>query len=189
MGGDAYRAQDAIIMIHAALASRRYLMPTANILSKSMKVYVPEMPGHGASSKPIHALSVEEQAEVLFQWFELNGFSKAHIFANSYGCQIAEQLIVKHPEIVNSLILTGPTTDPTARTLVQQAYRLYMDEYKPKHPSIHEPTKKTEKISTDDEFSEWMSYYYLFPNPNLITKAIFYAEQKGILDKQELELH
>ena len=33
----------------------------------------------------------------------------------------------KYPEIVNTLTLTGPTCDPSARNFVQQAYRLYID--------------------------------------------------------------
>jgi len=44
--------------------------------------------------------------------------------ANSYGCQVAAQLIA---ELACNLILTDPTVDPKARTMVQEAYRLYMD--------------------------------------------------------------
>src|ERR1700728_3006186 len=64
-------SRQTIVMIHGALASRRYLIPTATLLSKSMRVFVPEMPGHGSSSKPKHALSVHQQADVLFEWFRL----------------------------------------------------------------------------------------------------------------------
>jgi pimeloyl-ACP methyl ester carboxylesterase len=116
-----------IVMIHGALASRRYLLPTATLLSKSMQVLVPEMPGHGASSKPAHALSVQQQADVLFEWFRLKRLNQVHIFANSYGCQVAAQLVANHPEIATSLILTDPTVDPAAQTLIQEAYRLYID--------------------------------------------------------------
>jgi 2-hydroxy-6-oxonona-2,4-dienedioate hydrolase len=116
-----------IVMIHGALASRRYLLPTAELLAKHVQVFVPEMPGHGASSRPPKALSVEDQADVLYEWFQLNGLSRTHVFANSYGCQVAAQLTAKHPEIVDRLILSGPTSDPAAPSLIQQAYRLYID--------------------------------------------------------------
>jgi 2-hydroxy-6-oxonona-2,4-dienedioate hydrolase len=121
------QAQTQIVMIHGALASRRYLLPTAKLLADRIQVFVPEMPGHGASSRPRHALCVEDQAEVLFEWFRLNGLTKTHIFANSYGCQVVTQLITTHPEIVQRLILTGPTTDPIARCIPKQMYRLYID--------------------------------------------------------------
>ncbi len=121
------QTQTQIVMIHGALASRRYLLPTAKLLAKYVRVLVPEMPGHGASSKPRHALSVAEQAQVLFEWFCLNRLGRAHIFANSYGCQVAAQLTASHPQIVDRLILSGPTVDPQAPTLLEQAYRLFID--------------------------------------------------------------
>jgi 2-hydroxy-6-oxonona-2,4-dienedioate hydrolase len=126
--GDGHRGKSTqIVMIHGALASRRYLLPTAELLAKHVQVFVPEMPGHGASSRPAKALSVEDQANVLYEWFQLNGLSRTHVFANSYGCQVAAQLTASHPEIVDRLILTGPTSDPAAPSLIQQAYRLYVD--------------------------------------------------------------
>jgi pimeloyl-ACP methyl ester carboxylesterase len=116
-----------MVMVHGAVATRRYLMPTAKLLAKYGRVFVPEMPGHGASSRPHHALCVETEAEILYHWLRLNGLKKAHIFANSYGCQVATQLVVQHPEVVDKLILTGPTCDPRARSYVKQAFRLYVD--------------------------------------------------------------
>ncbi len=116
-----------IVMIHGALASRRYLLPTAKLLAGSMKVFVPEMAGHGASSKPPHALSVQEQADVLFEWFRRKGLEKTHIFANSYGCQVVAQLLADHHELAMSLILTDPTGDPTAQSMLEEAYRFYIN--------------------------------------------------------------
>ena len=116
-----------IVLIHGAWASRRYLVPTAILLAKSMQVFVPEMPGHGSSSKPKHALTVQQQADVLFEWFKLKGLSQVHIFGNSYGCQVAAQLVANHPDLAFSITLSDPTVDPEARTMIQEAYRLYMD--------------------------------------------------------------
>jgi pimeloyl-ACP methyl ester carboxylesterase len=114
-------------MIHGALASRRYLVPTAVLLAQSMHVYVPEMPGHGSSSKPKNALTVQQQAAVLAEWFHVKSLKHIHIFANSYGCQVAAQLVADHPEMVAGLILSDPTTDPKARSLIQELWRLYLD--------------------------------------------------------------
>ncbi|HEY9759997.1 MAG TPA: alpha/beta hydrolase [Oculatellaceae cyanobacterium] len=116
-----------VLLLHGALASRRYLLPTARILSKYRRVFVPEMPGHGASSNPEHALSVPEQANVIALWCRKNTIKRFDLFANSYGCQVAAQLTKDHPELINSLTLSGPTCDPSAPTLLGQAYRLYQD--------------------------------------------------------------
>ena len=116
-----------MVMIHGAWASRRYLVPAAILLAKSMPVFVPEMPGHGSSSKPKHALTVQQQAEVICAWIQEKGLKNVSIFGNSYGCQVAAQLVVDHPELVSNLILTDSTVDPKAHTMVQTAYRLYLD--------------------------------------------------------------
>ena len=119
--------QVPLVMIHGALASRRYLMPTAKLLIKHMTVYVLELPGHGASSKPAHALSVEEQASVISRWLDANKLKRVHVYANSYGCQIAAQLACDRPDVIAGLILSGSTVDPAAPTLLQQWFRLYLD--------------------------------------------------------------
>ncbi len=116
-----------MVMIHGAWASRRYFVPTAILLSQYMQVFIPEMPGHGSSSKPQHALTVQQQADVLFEWLRLKGITQTNILANSYGCQVAAQLVASHPKVACSLTLTDPTVDPTARTMIQEAFRLYMD--------------------------------------------------------------
>lgn len=114
-------------LLHGSLASRRYFMPTAKVLANSVRVFVPELPGHGASSNPARALTALQQANVLFEWFRQNNLKRAHMVANSYGCQIAAHLATIHPEIFETLTLTGPTCDPAARTMLQQLYRLHMD--------------------------------------------------------------
>jgi 2-hydroxy-6-oxonona-2,4-dienedioate hydrolase len=131
-----------IVMIHGALASRRYLIPTAKLLSQTFQVFVPEMPGHGASSRPKQALTVLEQADVMMDWFVKHQLENVHVFANSYGCQVAAQLTAKHPQLVDKLILTGPTCDRSAPTILEQAYRLWLD-------GFHEPKGAGNQLMAD----------------------------------------
>jgi len=116
-----------IIMIHGAIVSRRYLLPVAKVLANDYVIYVPDLPGHGASSKPKDALPVEEQAEIIHAWMQNLNIVKAVVLANSYGCEIAVELAVRYPETVERLILTGPASDPSAPTKFQQALRLFWD--------------------------------------------------------------
>jgi pimeloyl-ACP methyl ester carboxylesterase len=131
-----------IVMIHGALASRRYLLPTAKLLAKDFQVYVPEMPGHGASSRPKQALTVLEQAGVLMEWFVQHELENVYVFANSYGCQVAAQLAAIYPQLVDRLILTGPTCDRAAPTIMEQAYRLWLD-------GFHEPKGAGHQLIAD----------------------------------------
>lgn len=121
------QSRQQIILMHGATASRRYLVPTALLLAQHLEVFVPEMPGHGASSKPAHALKVEEQADIIYEWTQLNNLKAPNVFANSYGCQIAAAMTAKYPDVAKKLILTGPTCDPAAATVWQQFLRLHED--------------------------------------------------------------
>jgi pimeloyl-ACP methyl ester carboxylesterase len=87
-------------------------------------VFVPDLPGHGRSDKPRHTLDVPEQAEVLRRWMEGVGLRRAAFVANSMGCQIVAELAVRHPELVDRLVLVGPTADDEARTARQQVGRV-----------------------------------------------------------------
>ncbi|HEY9772371.1 MAG TPA: alpha/beta hydrolase [Planktothrix sp.] len=116
-----------IVLVHGAVASHRYMIPTAKVLSNNRYVLVPDLPGHGGSSKPEHALTPERMAEALHTWLTELGIAKADFLANSYGCQIMTHFAVAYPQCVDHLILTDPTGDPGAKGLWQQFWRLFKD--------------------------------------------------------------
>ncbi|MGH9552083.1 MAG: alpha/beta fold hydrolase [Terriglobales bacterium] len=116
-----------IVLVHGAIASRRYMIPTAKLLAENFRVLLPDLPGHGNSSKPEHALTVQQQSDVLKSWFEMLGLHRTNILANSYGCQIAAQFARTYPDSVEKLILTDPTGDPQAPGRWTQFFRLMMD--------------------------------------------------------------
>ena len=55
------------------------------------------------------------------------GLRRCHAVGNSFGCQVAAELAVRHPSLVATLTLMGPTVDPAAPHLWQQALRLFRD--------------------------------------------------------------
>jgi 2-hydroxy-6-oxonona-2,4-dienedioate hydrolase len=116
-----------IIMIHGAIVSHVYFMPTAAILAESYPILVPDLPGHGGSSKPEHALPVPKQARILRAWLNKLEIRKAVIMANSYGCEIAVEFALEFPEVVDRLILISPSSDPHEPNLFRQFIRLMTD--------------------------------------------------------------
>ena len=51
----------------------------------------------------------------------------AVVVAQSMGCQVATVLAVRRPDLVERLVLIGPTVDPRARSVLRQALRLALD--------------------------------------------------------------
>lgn len=116
-----------MVLVHGAIVSRRYMIPTAIELQKSFNVIVPDLPGHGLSSKPANALTVEQQADALRDWLRHNNIERTHLLANSYGCQIVMEIALRYPEVVESLTLVATVADPAAPTIFEQAIRLIFD--------------------------------------------------------------
>lgn len=114
-----------LVLVHGLVMSGRAMEELALALGNNYRVLVPDLPGFGASALPPSAptLSVDEQADALWEWLQHNQLSRAIWIGNSFGCQILAALAVRHPDAVAGLVLQGPTVDRHARSLVRQAWR------------------------------------------------------------------
>ncbi|MBE1486287.1 pimeloyl-ACP methyl ester carboxylesterase [Plantactinospora soyae] len=101
-------------------------MPTALRLG-GRAVYVPDLPGFGLSDKPPAVLDVGQHAEAIAALTDTLGIASAAILGNSFGCQVAVELVARRPDLVAALILVSPTTDPAAATMTGQLRRLLRD--------------------------------------------------------------
>ena len=114
-----------LVLVHGLVMSGRAMEELALALGAHYRVLVPDLPGFGASALPSSApvLTVEEQADALWEWLQQNQLSRAVWIGNSFGCQILAALAVRHPQAVAGLVLQGPTVDRHARSLLRQAWR------------------------------------------------------------------
>ncbi len=116
-----------IVLVHGLSVSSGYMIPTAVRLAPSYRVWVPDLPGFGKSAKPPHILTITELADALVAWMQAVGLPSATFLGNSLGCQIIVNLAVRYPERIEHAILVGPTMDPKACTIHQEAGRLLRD--------------------------------------------------------------
>lgn len=116
-----------VLFIHGALVSHLYFMPTAVMLEDEYEILAPDLPGHGESSKPEHALPPATQARILRDWISMIGIEKVTVLAHSYGCAIASELAVAFPEAIERLVLMSPAADPNTPIMFVQFLRLVMD--------------------------------------------------------------
>lgn len=110
-----------VILVHGLGMSSRYMVPLARHLAPHVRVYAPDLPGFGLSDKPRRAFTVRELADALAAWTNAVGVGRAAFVGNSLGCEILVELALRHPQLVDRLVLQGPTPDPEARTLIRQA--------------------------------------------------------------------
>lgn len=116
-----------IVLVHGAVISGRYMVPTAVRLAAGHRVFIPDLPGFGASDDPSHPLDVPGLARALRDWMAAAGIAHAHLLGNSLGAQVIADLAAREPQVAASLVLVGPTVDRAARTRVRQLWRLALD--------------------------------------------------------------
>ncbi len=116
-----------VVLLHGLAVSHRYLMPLAARLAAHHPVHAVDLPGFGLGGDPGRVLDVTEHADHLAAWLEVAGLPPVVVLGNSFGCQVAVELAVRHPDRVRGLVLVGPTTDPAARTAPRQILRWLRD--------------------------------------------------------------
>lgn len=116
-----------IVLVHGLAVSHRYLMPLADRLAPRHPVRVVDLPGFGLSGDPGEILDLHTLADWLAEWLVVTGDSPVALAGNSFGCQVAVEVALRHPKLVNALVLVGPTMDPGARTAARQIARWVMN--------------------------------------------------------------
>ena len=103
-----------VVLVHGAAVSSRHMAETAKALATHFPVYAPDFPGHGDSETPPRVLDAAGLAESVAAWLTAAAIPRAHLLGNSFGCQVIAELAVRHPELVDRVVLQGPTVDPHA---------------------------------------------------------------------------
>lgn len=116
-----------IVLVHGLGVGQRYFDPLAAELGEG--VARPEI----RETLPLPELAGRWAAEVT---------GRAVLVANSMGCQVAAELAVRWPQLVEGLVLVGPTVDPRARGALRSLARLVVD-------SWYEPPRLTAIVVRD----------------------------------------
>lgn len=113
-----------VVLVHGWGIGSSHFVPLAARLSRHVRVYAPDLPGHGPSDHDLRPLGFAELAEVLAAWMDARELSGAILVGHSSGAQVAAELAVRRPELASALVLIGPTSDPAARSLGRTAARM-----------------------------------------------------------------
>ncbi len=76
-----------VVLVHGLGVSSRYMLPAARALAPHYRVYAPDLPGFGRSSKPRQALTVPELADALAAWMGRVGIGRAALIGNSMAAR------------------------------------------------------------------------------------------------------
>jgi 2-hydroxy-6-oxonona-2,4-dienedioate hydrolase len=112
-----------VVLVHGLVVSSRYHVPLGDRLARRRRVLAPDLPGFGASERPRGHPDSRALGTVLARWLDGTGVAPVALVANSYGCQIATHTALARPDLVDRLVLLGPTMDPRGRRVGEQLRR------------------------------------------------------------------
>ena len=116
-----------VVLVHGLIVSSRYMVPTLMQLARHYRIYAPDLPGFGKSEKPSRTLDVPGLSDALSAWMDAVGLEGAALVGNSMGCQIIADLAVRRPDLVERVVLQGPTMDPHGSSVSRQVARFLLD--------------------------------------------------------------
>jgi len=95
-----------IFFVHLAATLDNWDPRIIDPIAKNRHVITFDQRGVGASSGTVPR-TLEEAADDAYIFIKALGFDKVDIFSFSMGGMIAQDLVLKHPELVRKLVLTG----------------------------------------------------------------------------------
>ncbi|MEU0108440.1 alpha/beta hydrolase [Streptomyces sp. NPDC006251] len=113
----------SVVCVHGAGVSSREFQPFIEVLGRRRDAWTVDLPGFGASGGPPRPLGLRALADAVAEWLTAVGLEQAVLLGGSFGCQVAVEAAVRHPDRITGLVLVGPTVDPAARGFLRQLLR------------------------------------------------------------------
>lgn len=127
-GGD-----EPIILIHGYADSWYSFKGVMDFLPQDFAAFAPSLLGHGRSSKPKQAYSIEGYAADVLEFMRLMSVQRAAIVGHSMGTFVAQSIALSNPDSVSSLVLIGSAV--TADNPVLRSVYIETLEFKDPVPS------------------------------------------------------
>jgi pimeloyl-ACP methyl ester carboxylesterase len=97
-----------VVLLHGVADSHRTWRRTAPWLSRTFRVLMPDLPGHGWSGRPDAPYTLDWYARTIANWMDAIGVAKAHVCGHSFGGGIAQWMLLDNRSRVDRLALVAP---------------------------------------------------------------------------------
>lgn len=101
-----------LILLHGNGEDHTYFEKQVSFFSDSYRVIALDTRGHGKSPRGDGEFTLSRFADDLYEFMKLMGIEKAHILGFSDGANIAVIFALRHPEMIEKLILNGGNLSP-----------------------------------------------------------------------------
>ncbi len=101
-----------LILLHGNGEEHTYFDSQVRFFSERYRVIAPDTRGHGKSPRGDGEFTLSRFADDLYDFMKMIGIEKAHILGFSDGANIAMIFALRHPEMIEKLILNGGNLSP-----------------------------------------------------------------------------
>jgi pimeloyl-ACP methyl ester carboxylesterase len=107
---------EPLVLVHGLSGSARWWVRNLPALAAANRVYLLDLPGHGA----MHGMRPRTPAEMaawLRSWMNAAGLHRASFIGHSMGGLICIRLAARAPDVVSRLVLVAPAGIPNGRSM------------------------------------------------------------------------
>lgn len=104
-----YRARPPLVLLHGLTGSGTCWSPLARALEGEFDVVMPDARGHGKSGAPLHGYRYEDHASDVVGLIRGLGLAAPFLLGHSMGGMTAALVASQIGEVINGVILAGPT--------------------------------------------------------------------------------
>lgn len=109
-----------LLLLHGNGEDHTYFSAQLRFFSQYYHVFAPDTRGHGASPRGSGPFTLERFADDLLEFLHARALTRVHLLGFSDGANIAMLFALRHPVLVEKLILNGGNLSPSGiRTSVQ----------------------------------------------------------------------
>jgi pimeloyl-ACP methyl ester carboxylesterase len=98
---------ELVLLIHQSGRSARMFAELVPVLGASCRAVAIDLPGFGNSDPLPEGTTIDELADVCADAINALGVSRAHVYGHHSGNKVATALAVRHPALVDRLVLAG----------------------------------------------------------------------------------
>ncbi|WP_344066294.1 alpha/beta hydrolase [Microbacterium pumilum] len=121
------RGDRPIVLIHGIGMGMGVFADLISQLGEAAWTIALDLPGYGSAPEPERVLTMERTADLIAAFLRDRGTGPAVLVGHSMGTQVAVEVAARHPHLVDTLVLVGPTVDRRERSGRQQLLRLLQD--------------------------------------------------------------
>ena len=127
-----------LILLHGAIGSSAQLGKLSRELSRSFRVYVPDLAGHGSREMPIEPFSIRLFADDILRFMEREQIAQAPVFGYSMGGYVGIYLARHYPEKISKVITLATKYQWSEEIAAKEIKMLDPDKIEQKLPAFAE---------------------------------------------------